>query len=166
MFLVARIGSYDLVACLRHVGQGHLTCIPGSRYPCHVLRPALVEPRWTFLGKARFIAWHLRHHLIMECRWGPRHFGEFRLCLDYDPGPGPIKTALCTLGGALNKYQQMTKQIQSTKTEPHRMQSCFIPSVPFFFLVVLLDCRECSWCIIVLAGELTDLQNHKKKWIS
>ena len=80
------ISGTDLVGCVTSL-DWHTSSF---RRPSH---QAL-----TLLGGARFIAWCLRRPFLGECRRGPRHFWECRVCLGYGPAPLPtVKILSATL---------------------------------------------------------------------
>ena len=72
-----------------------------AQHSCHVTNPpqtseSCLPQALTLLGGARFITWHLKHLVLEECWWVPRHFWSCRACLGFRPVPGPaLKKALC-----------------------------------------------------------------------
>ena len=83
-------------------GYGSLPRLPGagtgeakhsSRHAAKtdIARPqgAVLRQALTLLGEVRFMAWHLKRHILGEYWQGLRHFGECRACLGYGPAPVP-----------------------------------------------------------------------------
>ena len=60
----------------------------------HTLRSVLLAPQGmspqtlTLSGRARFIAWNLRHPFLGESWWGSRHFWNHKACVGYGPATG------------------------------------------------------------------------------